>query len=102
MFFIELNRYSATDYHNLIIISLKHLLHHLFIQYYLKIYNICFVYSNIILFFLVSAGKMIMSESDSDSDVLFESRKCKQNGDARNGHGKTRNGFVKMGRRIKT
>ncbi|PSN49545.1 hypothetical protein C0J52_04994 [Blattella germanica] len=50
----------------------------------------------------VTAGKMMISESDSDSDVLFESRKCKQNGDARNGHGKMRNGFVKMGRRIKT
>ncbi|KAJ4438444.1 hypothetical protein ANN_14389 [Periplaneta americana] len=43
----------------------------------------------------VSHGKMMISESESDSDVLFESRKCKQNGDARNGHGKTRNGFVK-------
>ncbi|XP_023702907.1 dyslexia-associated protein KIAA0319-like protein isoform X3 [Cryptotermes secundus] len=50
----------------------------------------------------VSHGKMMMSESDSDSDVLFESRKCRQNGDARNGHGKIRNGFVKPGRRIKT
>jgi len=45
---------------------------------------------------------MMLSESDSDSDVLFESRKCRQNGDARNGHGKIRNGFVKPGRRIKT
>jgi hypothetical protein len=50
----------------------------------------------------VSHGKMMLSQSDSDSDVLFESRKCRQNGDARNGHGKIRNGFVKPGRRIKT
>lgn len=49
-----------------------------------------------------SQGKIMLSQSDSDSDVLFESRKCRQNGDARNGHGKVRNGFVKPGRRIKT
>jgi len=49
-----------------------------------------------------SQGKIMLSQSDSDSDVLFESRKCRQNGDARNGHGKIRNGFVKPGRRIKT
>jgi len=47
-------------------------------------------------------GKIMLSQSDSDSDVLFESRKCRQNGDARNGHGKIRNGFIKPGRRIKT
>nr|CAD7399336.1 unnamed protein product [Timema poppensis] len=45
--------------------------------------------------------KIVLSETDSDSDVLFESRKCKANGDARNGH-KLRNGFAKIGRRIKT
>lgn len=49
-----------------------------------------------------SQGKIMLSQSDSDSDVLFESRKCRQNGDARNGHGKIRNGLVKPGRRIKT
>nr|CAD7429431.1 unnamed protein product [Timema monikensis] len=46
--------------------------------------------------------KIVLSETDSDSDVLFESRKCKANGDARNGHNKLRNGFAKIGRRIKT
>ncbi|XP_021932800.1 dyslexia-associated protein KIAA0319-like protein isoform X2 [Zootermopsis nevadensis] len=50
----------------------------------------------------VTHGKIMQSESDSDSDILFESWKCRQNGDARNGHGKIRNGFVKPGRRIKT
>nr|CAD7198983.1 unnamed protein product [Timema douglasi] len=45
--------------------------------------------------------KIVLSETDSDSDVLFESRKCKANGDAHNGH-KLRNGFAKIGRRIKT
>ncbi|XP_049856046.1 dyslexia-associated protein KIAA0319-like protein isoform X1 [Schistocerca gregaria] len=47
-------------------------------------------------------GKVMLSESDSDSDVLFESRKCKMNGDLRNGHGKIRNGFIKGGHRVKT
>ncbi|KAJ8867060.1 hypothetical protein PR048_032922 [Dryococelus australis] len=49
----------------------------------------------------VTHSKIMLSESESDSDVLFESRKCKMNGDARNGH-KVRNGFAKIGRRIKT
>lgn len=50
----------------------------------------------------VSQGKIMLSETDSDSDVLYESGKSKLNGDSRNGHSKGRNGFVKSGRRIKT
>ncbi|XP_063227382.1 dyslexia-associated protein KIAA0319-like protein isoform X2 [Bacillus rossius redtenbacheri] len=50
---------------------------------------------------MLSHSKIMLSESESDSDVLFESRKCKMNGDVRNGH-KARNGFAKIGRRIKT
>lgn len=44
---------------------------------------------------------MMLSESDTDSDdVLFESRKGKANGHLRNG--KPRNGFMKIGPRVKT
>lgn len=48
-----------------------------------------------------------MSESDTDSDVLFESRNksgTRLNGDTlRNGITKAnRNGFIKLGRRVKT
>ncbi|GLH15388.1 Dyslexia-associated protein KIAA0319-like protein [Gryllus bimaculatus] len=51
----------------------------------------------------VSQGKIMLSDTDSDSEsVLYESGKCKLNGESRNGHGKPRNGFVKSGRRIKT
>ncbi|XP_068081362.1 dyslexia-associated protein KIAA0319-like protein isoform X2 [Anabrus simplex] len=50
----------------------------------------------------LSQGKIMLSESDSDSDVLYENLKCKLNGDLRNGHSKSRNGFIKVGRRIKT
>lgn len=49
-----------------------------------------------------SLGKIMISESDSDSDVQFDSRKCKLNGDSRNGHSKQRNGYIKVGHRIKT
>ncbi|XP_012263450.2 dyslexia-associated protein KIAA0319-like protein [Athalia rosae] len=46
-------------------------------------------------------NKMMLSESDTDSDdVLFESRKGRSNGHLRNG--KSRNGFMKMGPRVKT
>lgn len=45
--------------------------------------------------------KVDISDTDSDSDVVFESRnKSRYSGESRNGH--KRNGFVKMGRRIKT
>ncbi|XP_034182406.2 dyslexia-associated protein KIAA0319 isoform X2 [Osmia lignaria lignaria] len=48
-----------------------------------------------------STHKMVLSESDTDSDdVLFEHRKAKNNSQARNG--KSRNGFIKVGSRVKT
>lgn len=44
-----------------------------------------------------------ISDSDTDSDVVFESRtKSSRYGDSRNGHKPNRNGFVKGGRRVKT
>lgn len=43
---------------------------------------------------------VMVSESESDSDVLFN-RRDKSNGDTRNGN-RPRNGFIKLGRRIKT
>lgn len=50
---------------------------------------------------LVSPHKMVLSESDTDSDdVLFEHRKGKVNGFAKNG--KNRNGFIKSGLKVKT
>lgn len=61
---------------------------------------------------LVAATKISVSDSDTDSDVLFESRKNSSlasrfgNGELpRNGHlpkNGTRNGQVKSGRRVKT
>lgn len=52
-------------------------------------------------FFLLGLNKSVMvSESESDSDVLFN-RRDKSNGDTRNGN-RPRNGFIKLGRRIKT
>ncbi|KAG8272484.1 hypothetical protein J6590_040639 [Homalodisca vitripennis] len=50
-------------------------------------------------------GKVMLSESESDSDILFESRKPSKllNGDARNGVKSSRTGSgFKMERRIKT
>ena len=48
-----------------------------------------------------STHKMVLSESDTDSDdVLFEHRKAKNSSQARNG--KSRNGFIKVGSRVKT
>ncbi|XP_017877512.1 dyslexia-associated protein KIAA0319 [Ceratina calcarata] len=48
-----------------------------------------------------SAHKMVLSESDTDSDdVLFEHRKTKNSSQVRNG--KSRNGFIKVGSRVKT
>jgi len=45
-------------------------------------------------------NKMVLSESDTDSDdVLFEHRKSKSGSHIRNG--KSRNGFIKVGPRIK-
>lgn len=46
-------------------------------------------------------NKMVLSESDTDSDdVLFEHRKSKNGSHIRNG--KSRNGFIKVGSRVKT
>lgn len=52
--------------------------------------------------FVVSThNKMVLSESDTDSDdVLFEHRKNKNGNHIRNG--KSRNGFIKVGPRVKT
>ncbi|XP_039275783.1 dyslexia-associated protein KIAA0319-like [Nilaparvata lugens] len=50
------------------------------------------------------AGKIVLSESESDSDVLFETRKSTTkliNGETRNGFKPVRNGF-KSDRRVKT
>ena len=48
-----------------------------------------------------STHKMVLSESDTDSDdVLFEHRKAKNSSQVRNG--KSRNGFIKVGSRVKT
>ncbi|XP_015123990.1 dyslexia-associated protein KIAA0319 isoform X2 [Diachasma alloeum] len=51
-----------------------------------------------------STHKMVLSESDTDSDdVLFEHRKNKNNGNIHIRNGKSRNGFIKSGSsRIKT
>ncbi|XP_018324122.1 dyslexia-associated protein KIAA0319-like protein [Agrilus planipennis] len=43
-----------------------------------------------------------LTDSDTDSDVVFESRNKSSRFESRNGHKPTRNGFPKMGRRIKT
>ncbi|KAF7265718.1 hypothetical protein GWI33_020801 [Rhynchophorus ferrugineus] len=44
-----------------------------------------------------------LSDSDTDSDVVFETRsKPPRYSDSRNGHKPSRNGFNKMGRRVKT
>jgi hypothetical protein len=44
-----------------------------------------------------------LSDSDTDSDVVFESRsKNSRFGESRNGHKPSRNGFIKGGRRVKT
>ena len=55
------------------------------------------------LFILVSRNGTTMSDSETDSDVLFESRKQNGtsklvNGDARNGH---KYSMTRLGRRIK-
>lgn len=50
-----------------------------------------------------ASRKSNMSDSDTDSDVVFESRsKPPRFSDSRNGHKPSRNGFQKSGRRIKT
>ncbi|KAG5899774.1 hypothetical protein JTB14_006109 [Gonioctena quinquepunctata] len=50
-----------------------------------------------------ASRKTNLSDSDTDSDVVFESRtKPPRFGDSRNGHKPTRNGYTKQGRRIKT
>ncbi|KRT81386.1 hypothetical protein AMK59_5285, partial [Oryctes borbonicus] len=52
-----------------------------------------------------SSRKADLSDSDTDSDVVFESRNKplgRFNNDVRNGHKTTRNGFTKIGRRVKT
>lgn len=60
-----------------------------------------------LVFVLDSPGKGNMTDSETDSDVLFESRNKaagRFNGDSlRNGATKSnRNGFIKLGRRVKT
>lgn len=58
----------------------------------------------ILIYITVASRKADMSDSDTDSDVVFESRNkpsSRYNSDNRNGY-KSRNGFSKMGRRIKT
>lgn len=56
--------------------------------------------------FSVTSEKGNLSESETDSDVLFESRNksTRFNNEAmRNGLAKaSRNGFIKLGRRVKT
>ncbi|KAJ8931838.1 hypothetical protein NQ314_015235, partial [Rhamnusium bicolor] len=53
--------------------------------------------------YLFSSRKSNISDSDTDSDVVFESRsKPPRFSDSRNGHKPGRNGFPKLGRRIKT
>lgn len=58
------------------------------------------------IFFAVAPGKTNISDSETDSDVLFESRNkaARFNGDTmRNGVSKSnRNGYIKLGRRVKT
>ncbi|KAJ8910157.1 hypothetical protein NQ315_007486 [Exocentrus adspersus] len=50
-----------------------------------------------------ASRKSNISDSDTDSDVVFESRtKPPRFGDSRNGHKPNRNGFQKFGRRVKT
>ncbi|KAK9743988.1 hypothetical protein QE152_g8208 [Popillia japonica] len=52
-----------------------------------------------------SSRKADLSDSDTDSDVVFESRNKplgRFNNDVRNGHKSSRNGFTKIGRRVKT
>ncbi|CAH1180374.1 unnamed protein product [Phaedon cochleariae] len=50
-----------------------------------------------------AARKSNVSDSDTDSDVVFESRsKPPRFGDSRNGYKGTRNGYAKQGRRVKT
>lgn len=58
-------------------------------------------YFFLLFFFSVSTHKMVLSESDTDSDdILFEHRKAKNSSQVRNG--KSRNGFIKVGSRVKT
>ncbi|KAJ8979867.1 hypothetical protein NQ317_016051 [Molorchus minor] len=50
-----------------------------------------------------ASRKSNLSDSDTDSDIVFESRsKPPRFSDLRNGHKPNRNGFSKMGRRVKT
>ncbi|KAK9883051.1 hypothetical protein WA026_001259 [Henosepilachna vigintioctopunctata] len=49
------------------------------------------------------ARKTTLSDSDTDSDIVFESRtKPAKFNEGRNNHKHTRNGFSRMGRRVKT
>lgn len=55
--------------------------------------------------FLVASRKHDISDSDTDSDVVFESRNkppARFPNETRNGYKSSRNGFNKMGRRVKT
>ncbi|XP_023029330.2 dyslexia-associated protein KIAA0319-like protein isoform X1 [Leptinotarsa decemlineata] len=50
-----------------------------------------------------ASRKTNLSDSDTDSDVVFESRsKLPRFSDSRNGHKPNRNGYTKQGRRVKT
>lgn len=54
---------------------------------------------------ILDSRKGNISDSDTDSDVVFESRNkapARFNIETRNGHKPSRNGFTKMGRRVKT
>lgn len=67
--------------------------------------NCCIFFHFITILFLDSSRKADLSDSDTDSDVVFESRNKplgRFNGDVRNGHKSSRNGFTKIGRRVKT
>lgn len=56
-----------------------------------------------LLVIVVSSRKGNLSDSDTDSDVVFETRsKPPRFSDVRNGHKPNRNGFGKAGRRVKT
>lgn len=44
----------------------------------------------------------MFTDSDTDSDVVFENQRGKLNGDLINGYQKNAKNGVKMGRRIKT
>lgn len=61
------------------------------------------IMKNMIYYVVVSSRKNHLSDSDTDSDVVFESRaKSLRFSDTRNGRKPMRNGFAKFGGRVKT